>query len=179
MFILLFSTQHHTLERTFSDDDAADLALLMMERSVSAAANKVQLYQEQAGQAETEVKTTLEKYAAKALAETIERERQAGEKHFLSTEHFDDEFDVTERQRDMSIMHADNKLLPDAFEEEHDAELKLERAIEKDIAAKQELEQMIDNKAALKGELHELEKIIHEHAVMVWEKEKARKSREH
>ena len=98
---------------------------------------------------------------------------------FPTTEHFDDEFDVTERQRDMLIMHADNKLLQDAFEEEHDAELKLERAIETDIAAKRELEQMIENKAALKGELNELEKIIHEHAVMVWEKEKARKSREH
>ena len=156
-----------------------ELALMMMEKSVLAATDKLELCEEQAKRTEHEVKAALEeKYFAKAVAESIERERHAAEMRFLSTEHFDDEADVMERLRDSSVVHADDALLQDALKQEHDAELRLEKAIEKDIAAKQELEQMIDNKAALKKEFHDLEKIIHERAVAVWEKEKARTSRE-
>lgn len=94
-------------------------------------------------------------------------------------ENFSDDADVLERKRDSSILHADNELLSDALKQEHDAEIKLEKAIEHDIAAKKELEQMIENKAALKQELHDLESIIHERAASLWEKENAKKKSEH
>lgn len=168
--------QNHSLEKTFSDNDAADLALLMMEKSVVAAADKLELCQEQAEKTEYEVKAALEdKYAAKALSESIERERHAAEMRMLATEHFDDDVDVMERRRDSSIVHADDVLLREALKQERNAELRLEKAIETDIKVKKDLEQMIDNKAVLKEEMHELEKIIRDHAVLVWEKENARK----
>ena len=62
--------QGHSLERTFSDDDAADLALMMIEKSILAATDKLELCQEKAEQAENEAKAALEaKYNVKALAE--------------------------------------------------------------------------------------------------------------
>lgn len=170
--------QGHSLERTFSDDDAADLALMMIEKSVVAATDKLELCQEKAEQTEKEVKAALEeKYEAKALAESIERDRRAAEMRFLSTEHFAEEQEVAERRRDSSILHADNELLAETLKREHDAELKLEKAIEEDIAAKKELEHMIDSKAILKQEFHDLEKIIHDRTLTMWEEEKAKKER--
>ncbi|KAL7549193.1 hypothetical protein ACHAWF_012459 [Thalassiosira exigua] len=167
----------YSLERTFSDDDAADLALMMIEKSVIAATDKLELCQKKAEETEYEVKIALEeKYAAKALAESIERDRRAAEMRFLSTEHFGEDPEVMERRRDSSILHADSELLSEALEREHNAELELEKAIEHDIATKRELEQMIDNKAALKQEFHDLEKIVHERTMKLWEKENAKKS---
>ncbi|KAL7526606.1 hypothetical protein ACHAXR_005988, partial [Thalassiosira sp. AJA248-18] len=171
-------SEGHSLERTFSDDDAADLALMMMEKSVLAATDKLELCQKKTEQTENEVKSALEeKYSAKALAESIERDRKAAELRILSTEHFGEDADVLERRRDSSILHADSEIISDALKREHDAELKLEKAIEHDIAAKRELEQMIDNKAVLKQEFHELEKIIHERALSLWKKESSKKSK--
>lgn len=168
--------QGRSLERTFSDDDASELALMMIEKSVLAATDKLELCMERARQTEDEVKSALEeKYSAKALAESVERERRAAEMRFLSAEHFGDDANVIERRRDSSILHADSELLADALRQEHDAELKLEKAIEHDIAAKKELEQMIENKAALKQEFHDLEEIIHERTLALWEKENAKK----
>ena len=150
--------------------------MMMIEKSVEACSDKLQLSQEKAEQTESEVKAALEeKYEAKALAESIERDRRAAEMRFLSTEHFSEDVEVVERRRDSSILHADNELLADALIREHDAELKLEKAIEEDIAAKKELEQLIDNKAALKQEFHDLEKIVHERTLSLWEKENAKK----
>lgn len=150
----------------------------MMEKSVLAATDKIELCQKQAEQTELEVKVALEdKYSAKALAESIERERRAAEMRFLSTEHFSDDAEVMERRRDLSIMHADNELLLNALKREQDAELKLEQAIEHDIEAKKELEQIIHNKAALRQEFHDLEDIIHERTVELWEKDNAKKEK--
>eukprot|EP01083_Nonionella_stella_P068535 182082_1 len=169
----------HTLERTFSDDDASDMALMMLEKSILAATDKLELCQAEAEQTEAHVKAALEeKYSAKAVAESIERERHAVEDRFLATEHFDDHDDVLERLRDSSILHSNDDLLADVHQQEHEAELKLEKYIEEDIAAKQELEQMIENKAILKQELHDLEQIIHEHTVSLWDKENAKKAAE-
>eukprot|EP01083_Nonionella_stella_P298797 1014104_1 len=169
-------SEGHSLERTFSDDDAADLALMMMEKSITAATDKLELCQKKAEQTENEVKIALEeKYCAKALAESLERERRAAERRFLSTEHFSEDIEVMERRRDSAMMHADRELLADALNREHNAELQLEEAIEHDIATKKELEQTIDNKAALKQELHHLEDIIHERTHELWEKENANK----
>lgn len=148
----------------------------MMEKSVIAATDKLELCQKKAEETENEVKMALEeKYSAKAVAESIERDRRAAEMRFLSTEHFSEDVEVVERLRDSSILHADSDLLKEALEREHDAELKLEKAIEHDIAAKKELEHMIDNKAALKQELHDLEEIIHERTMALWEKENSKK----
>ncbi len=164
--------QGHSLERTFSDDDASELALMMIEKSVIAATDKLELCQREAEQTEQEVKAALEeKYSAKALAESIERDRRAAEMRFLSTEHFSEDAAVTERKRDSSILHSDNQLLADALAAEADAEVKLEQAIEHDIAAKKELEHMIENKAALKQEFHDLSSLIHERTLKMWEKE--------
>jgi len=166
----------HSLERTFSDDDAADLALMMMEKFITAATDKLELCQKKAEQTENEVKIALEeKYCAKALAESLERERRAVERRFLSTEHFSEDIEVMERRRDSAILHADREMLADALKREHNAELQLEEAIEHDIATKKELEQTIDNKAALKQELHHLEDIIHERTHERWKKENANK----
>ena len=168
---LLF--QGHLLERTFSDDDAEDLALMMIEKSVLASTDKIELCQKKAEETEAEVKAALEsKYAAKALAESIERDRRAAEMRFLSANYI---FDVEERSRDTAILHADKDLLSDALKQEHEAEMKLEEAIEHDIAAKKELEQMIDNKAILKRELYDLESIIHEHTLTLMDEENAKK----
>ena len=173
-----FPPQGHTLERTFSDDEASDLALMMLEKSVIAATDKLEICQSKAEKTENEVKVALEeKYSAKAVAESIERERLAAEMRFLSTEHFSDDGDVMERARDSSIIHSNNELLADALKQERDAELKLEDAIEHDIAAKKELEQMIENKSMLKQELRDLEKIVHEHNLALWEKENAEKAK--
>ncbi|KAK1737545.1 hypothetical protein QTG54_011831 [Skeletonema marinoi] len=160
----------HLLERTFSDNDAADLALMMMEKSVVAATDRLEMRLEKVKQTEQEVRTALEKkYTSKALAESIERERHAAEMRFLSNKYRND--DVS-----FSAVHDNDKVLHDAHRQEHDAELRLEKAIEEDIATKKDLEQMIENKAALKEVLHELQEIIHEHAALAMEKENARKS---
>lgn len=151
---------------------------MMLEKSVIAATDKLEICQSKAEKTENEVKVALEeKYSAKAVAESIERERRAAEMRFLSTEHFSDDVDVMERARDSSIIHSNNELLADALKQERDAELKLEDAIEHDIAAKKELEQMIENKSMLKQELHDLEKIVHQHNLALWEKEKASESK--
>jgi len=158
------------LERTFSDDDDADLALMMMEKSVVAATDRLEMRLEKVKQTEQEVRTALEKkYTSKALAESIERERHAAEMRFLSNKYRND--DVS-----FSAVHDNDKVLHDAHRQEHDAELRLEKAIEEDIATKKDLEQMIENKAALKEVLHELQEIIHEHAALAMENENARKS---
>jgi len=160
----------HSLERTFSDDDAADLALMMMEKSVVAATDRLEMRLEKVKQTEQEVRAALEKkYTSKALAESIERERHAAEMRFLSNKYRNDDVNF-------SAVHDNDKVLHDAHRQEHDAELRLERAIEEDIATKKDLEQMIENKAALKEVLHELQEIIHEHAALAMEKENARKS---
>ena len=159
------------LERTFSDDDAADLALLMMEKSVVAATDRLEMCLEKVKQTEQEVKLALEKkYSSKALAESIERERHAAEMRFLSNKYRGDNVNF-------SAVHDNDKVLHDAHRQEHDAEMMLEKAIEEDIATKKDLEQMIESKAALKEVLHELQEIIHEHAALAMEKESARKSR--
>jgi hypothetical protein len=75
------------------------------------------------------------------------------------------------------LVQTDEDLLRDALKRERDAEVKLEHAIEHDKHTRRELEKMMKNKAALKQELHDLEEIVHEHAVFVWERE--RKRREH
>eukprot|EP01082_Thalassiosira_pseudonana_P003784 g2515.t1 g2515 contig12:271779-273041(+) len=170
--------ENHSLERTFSDDDAANLALLMLEKSVLAATEKLELCNNEATQTELEVRDAIEeKYAAKALAESIERGRHAAEMHFLSKEeYFNDEPDVVmERLRDILLVQTDEDLLRDALKRERDAEVKLEHAIEHDKHTRRELEKMIKNKAALKHELHDLEEIVHEHAVFVWERERKRR----
>ena len=163
------------LERTFSDDDAADLALMMMEKSVVAASDKLEMCLEKVKQTEQEVRTALEmKYSSKALAESIERERHAAEMRFLSNKYRGDNVNF-------SAVHDNDKVLHDAHRQEHDAELQLEKAIEEDIVTKKDLEQMIENKAALKEVLHEIQEIIHEHAALAMEMEKekgrARKSK--
>ena len=151
---------------------------MMLEKSVIAATDKLEICQSKAERTEKEVKAALEeKYSAKAVAESIERERRAAEMRFLSTEHFSDDGDVMERARDSSIIHSNNELLADALKQERDAELKLENAIEHDIAAKKELEQMIENKSMLKQELRDLEKIVHEYNLALWEKENAEKAK--
>jgi len=163
------------LERTFNDEDASDLALMMLEKSVLAATDKLELCQIKAVETEYAVKEALEaKYTAKALSESIERERRAAEMRYLSTEHYEDDVDVVERRRDSSIMHANNDLLTQALQQERDAEVKLEQAIESDILAKKELEQMIENKSILKQEFHDLEKIIHDHTFNLMKKEAAK-----
>ena len=58
----------------------------MIEKSVAAATDKLELCQKKAEETELEVKIALEqKYSAKALAESIERERRAAEMRFLAT----------------------------------------------------------------------------------------------
>eukprot|EP00986_Skeletonema_menzelii_P005723 scaffold2119_cov138-Skeletonema_menzelii.AAC.3 len=163
----------HSLERTFSEDDAADLALMMMEKSVVAASDKLEMCLEKVKQTEQEVRTALEKkYSSKALAESIERERHAEEMRFLSNKYRGDNVIF-------SAVHDNDKVLHDAHRQEHDAELLLEKAIEEDIATKKDLEEMIENKAALKEVLHEIQEIIHEHAALAMEgeKERTRKSK--
>mmetsp|Transcript_4493 Transcript_4493/g.10063 ORF Transcript_4493/g.10063 Transcript_4493/m.10063 type:complete len:226 (-) Transcript_4493:266-943(-) len=151
--------------------DAHDIS--MIEKSILAATNKLELCQEKATQTEYEVKAALEeKYEAKTLIESIERERRAAEMRFLSTEHYDDDDEVRERLRDSSVMHADAGLLAGALEREHEAELRLEKAIEDGIAAKRELERMIDSKVTLKQELRGLEELVHERSLSFWEEEK-------
>ena len=155
------------------------MALMMLEKSILAATDKLELCQAEAEQTEAHVKAALEeKYSAKAVAESIERERHAVEDRFLATEHFDDHDDVLERLRDSSILHSNDDLLAGVHQQEHEAELKLEKYIEEDIAAKKELEQMIENKAILKQELHDLGQIIFEHTVSLWDKENAKKAAE-
>ena len=146
----------------------------MMEKSVSAARDKLELCREKAKQAENNVRTALEqKYTAKALAESIERERHAAEMRFFSHYSDDDPPNLMELG-DGSF--ADNEmLLHEAHKQENDAEMLLEEAIEDDIAAKKDLEQMIENKAALKAELHDLQEIIHEHAAWAMEKKVEKK----
>jgi len=59
-------SEGHSLERTFSDDNAADLALMMMEQSILAATEKLEICQEKAEHTENKVKCALEeKYSAK------------------------------------------------------------------------------------------------------------------
>ncbi len=143
----------------------------MMEKSVIAATDKLEICQEKAKQTEQEVRAALEeKYSAKALAESIERERHAAEMRFLSNKYRNDDVNF-------SIVHDNDKVLHDAHRQEHRAELRLEKAIEDDITAKKDLEQMIENKAALKVALHELQEIIHEHAALAMEKSNAKKSK--
>ena len=150
---------------------------MMMEKSVIAATDKLELCQERAKQTEKQVRIALEeKYFAKAVAESIERERRTAEMRFFSSKHDDDDPPNLMELGDGSF--ADNEiLLHEAHKQEHDAEILLEKAIEDDIAAKKDLEQMIENKAALKEELHDLQEIIHDHAALAMEKEKARKSK--
>lgn len=165
------------MERTFNDEDASDLALMMLEKSVLAATDKLELCQIKAAETEYVVKEALEaKYTAKALSESIERERRAAEMRYLSTEHYEDDVDVMERVRDASVMHANNDLLEQALQQEQDAEVKLEQAIESDILAKKELEQMIENKSILKQEFHDLEKIIHDHTFAMMREEASKNS---
>src|SRR6056300_1214705 len=107
----------------------------MMEKSVSAAKDKLELCREKVKLAENNVRTTLEqKYTAKALAESIERERHAAEMRFFSHK-----YDVDEPPNLMELgdgSFADNEmLLHEAHKQEHDAEILLEEAIEDDIAA--------------------------------------------
>mmetsp|Transcript_27258 Transcript_27258/g.49508 ORF Transcript_27258/g.49508 Transcript_27258/m.49508 type:complete len:442 (-) Transcript_27258:313-1638(-) len=155
-----------------------DEELTMLEKSILAATDKLELYQEKAAKIEYEAKAALEeKYEAKALIESIERERRAAEMRFLSTEHYDNDDEVKERLRDSSVMHADDGLLADALKREHDAELRLESAIEDDIAAKEELERMIDSKVTLKQELRDLEGIVHERAISLWKEEEEKKEK--
>ena len=62
--------QGHSLERTLYDDDATDLVLMMIEKSILAVIDKLELCQEKAEQAENEAKAALEaRYNVKALAE--------------------------------------------------------------------------------------------------------------
>ncbi len=62
---------------------------MMIEKSVVAATDKLELCQKTAEETELEVKIALEeKYSAKALAESIERERRAAEMRFLATGEF-------------------------------------------------------------------------------------------
>lgn len=144
---------------------------MMMEKSVIAAADKLETCQEKAKHTEQEVRTALEeKYSAKALAESIERERHAAEVRFLSNKYRDDDVNF-------SAVRENDKVLHDAHRQEHDADLRLEKAIEEDITTKKDLEQMIEKKASLKDGLHELQEIIHEHAALAMEKENARKSK--
>mmetsp|Transcript_27999 Transcript_27999/g.50660 ORF Transcript_27999/g.50660 Transcript_27999/m.50660 type:complete len:463 (-) Transcript_27999:114-1502(-) len=168
-------SEGHSLERTFSDDNAADLALMMMEQSILAATEKLEICQEKAEHTENKVKCALEeKYSAKALAQSIERNRRAAEMRFLSAEHYaSDDTDMS------SIIHTDSELLSDALKQEHEAELKLENAIEDDIAMKKELEKMIEKKSFLKQDLHDLENIIHihEHTALLLKKENAKRSK--
>ena len=142
-----------------------------------AATDKLELCQEKAKQTEGELRAALEqKYSAKALAESIEREIHAAEMRFFSHKYPDDEPPNLMELGNGSL--ADNEmLLHEAHRQEHDAEILLEKALEDDIAAKKDLEQMIENKAALKEELHDLQEIIHEHAAWAMEKEAARKSK--
>jgi hypothetical protein len=143
----------------------------MMEKSVSAAKDKLELCREKVKLAEKNVRTALEqKYTAKALAESIERERHAAEMRFFSNKYRGDNVNF-------SIVHDNDKVLHDAHRLEYTAELRLEKAIEDDIAAKKDLEQMIENKAALKAELHDLQEIIHEHAAWAMEKNAEVKSK--
>ena len=91
---------------------------------------------------------------------------------FLSAEHYaSDDTDTT------SIIHTDSELLSDALKQEHEAELKLENAIEDDIAMKKELEQMIEKKSVLKQDLRDLENSIHEHTALLLRKENAKRSK--
>jgi len=93
---------------------------------------------------------------------------------FLSAEHYaSDDTDMS------SIIHTDSELLSDALKQEHEAELKLENAIEDDIAMKKELEKMIEKKSFLKQDLHDLENIIHihEHTALLLKKENAKRSK--
>ena len=114
----------------------------MMEKSVSAAKDKLELCRENAKLADNNVRTALEqKYTAKALAESIERERHAAEMRFFSNKYRGDNVNF-------SIVHDNDKVLHDAHRLEYRAELRLEKAIEDDIAAKKDLEQIIENKAA-------------------------------
>jgi tRNA A-37 threonylcarbamoyl transferase component Bud32 len=143
----------------------------MMEKSVVAASDKLEMCKEKVKQTEKEVKAALEKkYSSKALAESIERERHAEEMRFLSNKYRGDDVNF-------SAVHDNDKVLHDAHKLEHEAELQLEKAIEEDIASKKDLEHMIENKAALKEVLHEMQEIIHEHAALAMEKERARKSK--
>ena len=146
---------------------------MMMEKSIVAASDKLEMCKEKVKQTEKEVKAALEKkYSSKALAESIERERHAEEMRFLSNKYRGDDVNI-------SAVHDNDKVLHDAHVREHDAELDLEKAIEEDIATKKDLERMIENKAALKEVLHEIQEIIHEHAALAveMEKEHARKSK--
>lgn len=175
MLMLNYAKQGGSPSKTLSDYDRADLAVMMVEKSILAASDKLELLRENAEQTQYEIKTALEeKYAAKALAESLEREMHAAKLHSLSTEHFGDEADVTERLRDSSVLHADSALLEDALESEKAADIRLEDAIEHDIATKKELEQMIGNKAMLKQELHDLKNVIHQRSMSQWKKENAR-----
>ena len=60
----------------------------MMEKSVSAAKDKLELCREKVKQSKNNVRSALEqKYTAKALAESIERERHAAEMRFFSNKY--------------------------------------------------------------------------------------------
>ena len=144
----------------------------MMEKSVVAASDKLEMCKEKVKQTEKEVKEALEKKYS-TLAESIERERHAEEMRFLSSKYRGDDVNF-------SAVHDNDKVLHDAHKLEHEAELQLEKAIEEDIASKKDLEQMIENKAALKEVLHEIQEIIHEHAALAveMEKERAMKSKQ-
>lgn len=116
----------HTLETVFSDEDAADIAELMMEKATAAAAAKALYEEELVHSAAVTAKQAADEVAMfEGMAENAARELHAMEGKVSDIEAFDDVADYVERKRDMSALHATKHTLEDATR--HAKESKLAR----------------------------------------------------